>query len=512
MKKEMEAAMDNLEKRDNSESFSVDRRELMKLGAGAVLSASVAGPAAAAQEESAPRAGRTAPAPGSMRAPGEIAPFTGPGYKNTANRLNGNGPMDDTTRKIVSWVHGFKESDITPAAKKRFDETMIDSMASLVAGFEEENCRIATRIAKTSAPTTMKCTILGYGVETTPEMATFANGCLIREVDFNDANPHTSNLIPGALAMAEALHSTGIEDMTALVIGYEIWGTGSGESVPTAMAAGKLMGLDEDRLANALTIALTPHVALNKGVGALSMWKGTRSAEATKCGIWAALLAREGMTGPPQPYEGRGGLWASQGGRGQDFTLPLQSKMAIERNWFKRRPTEASSQGVLRMMPEIRSWVTPDEVAAIHWDTSYSVWEEICDNPKWDPTNRETADHSLPYIIARALIEGDVYMDSFNDMSKVNDPAARALMAKTTMAPVNGWEGLGVGRLTITKKSGETKYFDAYNGVRDLQLNTISFRSPRKRSSPNGTRHARSRKSPTPSATRPTNCGRIWLP
>ena len=107
------------------------------------------------------------------------------------------------------------------------------------------------------------------------------------------------------------------------------------------MVAGKLMKLDEDRLANALTLALTPHVALNKGVGALSMWKGTRSAESAKCGAWAAILARDGMTGPPQPFEGRGGLWASRGagaggggngggvqtnanGMGREFTLPTR--------------------------------------------------------------------------------------------------------------------------------------------------------------------------------------------
>src|SRR5262249_14965342 len=163
------------------------------------------------------------------------------------------------------------------------------------------------------------------------------------------------------------------------------------------------LGLDEDRLANALSIALTPHVALNKGVGSLSMWKGVRSAEATKCGIWAAILAKEGMTGPPQPFEGRGGSWA-RGGR-QDFTAPRQSQMAIERNWFKRRPAEASSQGTLEIVPEMRGWAKPEEIAAIEYEMT--DLGEISDNPKWDPRNRETADHSMPYILARALLDGD---------------------------------------------------------------------------------------------------------
>ena len=228
------------------------------------------------------------------------------------------------------------------------------------------------------------------------------------------------------------------------------------------------MKLDEEHLANALTIALTPHVALNKGVGALSMWKGTRSAESAKCGVWAAILARAGMTGPPQPFEGRGGLWSTQATPPRKLTLPQQSDglvIASPNHWLKRRPAEASTQQILMLMPEIRAWVKPDEIADIHFLTSYSTLEEICDPPKWDPRNHETADHSYAYNTVRALIDGDIYLDSYTE-AKFMDPAARALMAKFTIGGADGWEGLGVGRLTITKKTGDSKYWDTYKGVR----------------------------------------------
>jgi len=468
-------------KKENAPDHALGRRNLMKLGAGAVLSTLAASSASAQFEE--PLRG-PAPAPGSMRGPNDIRPHTGPGYKNDANRLHGNGPMDDTSREIVEWVHKYNASDVTETVAKAFNRTMVDSMASLVAGFEEDPCRIATRMARYYPAGELKSTILGYGVSTSPEIATFANGCLIRMVDFNDNGDggHVSTLIPAAMALGEALNCTGEEVMAAIIIGYEIAGApAGGESVTAAMVAGKLMKLDQDRLANALTIALTPHVALNKGVGALSMWKSVRSAESAKCGVWAAMLAKEGMTGPPQPFEGKGGLWsmrgsgeggggnAGGGGRaGRPFTLPVKpNQMAIERNWFKRRPSEASSQGLIEIMPQIRAWVKPDEVAAIQYDTSYGIWDEICDAPKWDPRNRETADHSLPYIVARALIEGDIYMDSF-DEAKYMDPAAHALMDKMTFGPVPNWQGLGVGRISITKKSGESKTWDTYNGARVL--------------------------------------------
>jgi 2-methylcitrate dehydratase len=208
-------------------------------------------------------------------------------------------------------------------------------------------------------------------------------------------------------------------------------------------------------------------VALNKGVGAMSMWKGVRSAEAMKCGIWAALLAREGMTGPPQPFEGRGGLW-SRNGRGREFTMPVRAgQMAIERNWFKRRPAEASSQGTLLLIPEMRAWARPDEISLIDYYMNTSGFGEIGEAPKWDPRNRETADHSMPYIFARAFLDGDIYADSFTE-AKFMDPAARSLMDKMIVTEVREWTGLGPARIILHKKNGETRTWDTYNGARNL--------------------------------------------
>jgi 2-methylcitrate dehydratase len=375
--------------------------------------------------------------------------------------------MDESSRRIVRFVTEFDESRLTASVVAAFNRTMIDSMAAIISGFEEEPVRIAARVAQDAqpAPGRMKATVFGYGVSTTPELAAFANGVQVRMTDFND-NPHTSNIIPGILAIGEALHSTGPQVMTAIIIGYEISRLGAGESIAPAMGAGKLMGLDEDRLANALTIALTPHVALNKGEGALSMWKGVRSAEATKCGIWAAILARAGMTGPPQPFEGPGALWSRNGRR--EVTLPVEDKLAIELNWFKARPAEASSQGTLTLVPEMRAWTRPEEIASIQYDMN--DLGEISDAPKFDPQNRETADHSMPFILARALLDGDVYMDSFTDPAKRNDPAARALMSKMTFGKVEGWSGLGPARITIRKTNGEERTWDTYGGVRQLTL------------------------------------------
>jgi 2-methylcitrate dehydratase len=234
------------------------------------------------------------------------------------------------------------------------------------------------------------------------------------------------------------------------------------------MVAGRLRKLDEDRLANAVGIALVPHVALNKGVGALSMWKGCRSAEAIKCGVWGALMAREGMTGPPQPFEGRGGLW-SRNGPGT-WTLPaVPGRMAIDVTWHKRFPSDQQTQGLLNIMPEIRTWVgNVDDIESIEYDMTFGDWQEIGSNPKWDPRNRDTADHGLPYVLARVLIDGEAYLDAFSlDKYPVNDAKIRTLMNKMTLGAVREWSGNGTARITISKKSGEVKYFDTHGGVRN---------------------------------------------
>lgn len=446
--------------------LEIGRRDLMKLGAGVVAASALTTQRAAAQRRD-PSSQAPAPSPGSAPPSGEWRPHTGAGYQNTSNRLDANGPMDDTTKKIVQYVHGFNTSDLTPSVRAALNRTMVDSLAATVAGFEEEAVRIAAKVASLTPAGRESCTVFGYGVTTTPELASFANSCMVRLVDFNDT-PHNSNLIPAALAMGETLHATGEQVMAAIAVGYEVSETGSGEAVPAAMAVGKLMGLDEDRLANALTIALTPHVALNKGVGAMSMWKGCRSAEAVKCGTWAAILAREGMTGPPQPYEGRGGLWYSQGRIGRPFTMPIQAKLAIERGVNKRFPSDQMTQQTLSLIPQMRAWTKPEEIEWIQYDMTFGDWEECGDAPKWDPRNRDTADHSIPYTIARNLISGETYLDAFTlDKLPFRDPVVKELMSRITLSPVAEWRGNGVARITIHKKSGEERFWDTHNGSRN---------------------------------------------
>ena len=457
-------------KRGSARASGVPRRDFLKIGVGAgagiALSQIVDPPNAMAQQKSdLPVSDATQPLAGWL----DDGKRTGPGWKNSANRAFGNGPMDETTREIVEYVSSFSESQLTNSLVDAVCFTMLDSLAALIAGFESEPARICARMARTTR-SDLKSTVLGYGITTTPDIAAFANGCMVRHTDFNDI-PHNSDIVSGIFAIGEAVHSTGPEMLVAIALGYELAGgirtggqgpgagwDGIANGPAVAMAMGKLLKMNKDQLANALSLSLVPHIPLKvTHVGALSMWKGCHSAESVRCAVFDTLLAREGMTGPSQPFEARQGLFEHMGRPSRPIRFPASEdgKMEIERAGYKRFPSEGSTQSVLdELIPAVREFARPEDIASIYIELPYDGWLETTDPPKWDPRNHETADHSMPYVIARALMDGEIYLDSFTE-EKFMDPAARQLMDKITAGPNYDYTYQGQARITVVTKTGK---------------------------------------------------------
>jgi 2-methylcitrate dehydratase len=394
------------------------------------------------------------------------------GYRNESNRSSGNGPIDNMTRQIVTYVSSYSESALTDSVVEALNDVMVDTIGSLIAGFESEPARISARVARQNH-SELKSTVYGYGVTTTPELAAFANCSMLRHHDISDngwirAHGHFSDAIGGVLAVAEALHSSGPQTLAAVTLAYELMGALTEDSRNTfsrgwdtifvgpsvAMAAGKLLGLNQDQLANALSLSLVPHLPMGcaHADGPLSMWKACHNAEAARSAIFSSLMAREGFTGPCAPFEGVKGLWDCVTG---PFKLSLPAsedgQMVVQGMVFKRFPAEGGIQTTLEVLiPQVRQWTKVDEIASMQLEVSN--FGEICDPPKWDPRNEETADHSFPYIIARSLLDGHLFLDSYTH-EKITDPVVRELMAKITI-----WENPDVHpgpRLTVRKKSGD---------------------------------------------------------
>jgi 2-methylcitrate dehydratase len=299
------------------------------------------------------------------------------------------------------------------------------------------------------------------------EMAAFANTLMVHYLDFNDmyftergGGGHPSDLIPTSLAVAEAVGASGADTLASILIAYEVngalagavwlrergWDQGLNIVAASAMAAGKLLGLSGERLGHALSLAVTPNVPVRQTrVGHLSMWKGCATAGAARNGIFAALLASRGMTGPPAPFEGASGIFEQVTG---PFEIRVPSRhdgYVIERVATKTRPAEYNAQGPIDLMMELRGRVAPDDVERVELETYFLAWDEIGSQPeKWDPRTRETADHSLPYLLALALLDGEISQASFVP-ERVLDPALRPLM----------------NRIAITENPDFTKAFPA---------------------------------------------------
>ena len=460
---------------------AMGRREVMKLGAGVVMT-TLNRPKLSAQEGGEGGGAREGRAP--VERPAGVKAVTGTGYKNDANRVYGNGPMDETSRRLASYTRNFAESQLSdPALYAGISNTMLDTITALVAGFDSDAARICARLAKQNQ-SDLKATVSGYGIVTSPESAAFANSFMVRNCDYNDGDPehggHASVIIPGILAVGEALHSTGTQVMAAVAIGYEAlhafarsaraggWDAPY-EGLATALGCGRLMGLDEDRLANAISLALVPHMPLSVShVGALSFWKSGHSPMGVRTGVLAALLAKEGMTGPAQPFEERSGLMDKVTGP-FDLRIPVNPNgpLGIQNFRTKRYPVEGNAQAMMHQaIPPIRQFAKAEDIASVHVEMAFGSWQEIADPPKWDPRNRETADHSLPYLLAVALTEGEVYLDAFMNDRYIKDTKLRDLMAKITAEPNPEMERpQGKCRITVRKKSGEVMTKDVLQEI-----------------------------------------------
>jgi 2-methylcitrate dehydratase len=442
----------------NNWSAQRGRRDLIKMGFGVGAAASLA-PLNGVALEADPR----------DFSDDELT-FTNTGWKNDANRAYGNGPIDNTSREIIKYVQSFNPTDLTASVVEAGTYTLIDSLAALVAGFEIEPARICARIAQT-LQSDMKCTMLGYDIVTTPEMASFGNGAMMRGSEFNDLGPggHISDILPGIFAIAEAVHANGRDVLAAINIGYQLYESLAAAGAPNeawdslyqapaaAMACGKLLKLNVDQMANALSLSIVAHMPMKVShVGALSHWKGVHSSEAVRCAVFCTLLAREGITAPGMPFEARGGLFDIVGPF-RHLTLPtiLNGKSTLERMGHKRFPSEGSTQSLLELTPEFHGFAAPEDIDSIHIDFPFSGWQEIGDPPKWDPRNSETADHSAPCVAAMALIFGEIYLTSFLP-EYYGDPRIKMLMERTIVTPDPSFTYQGQVRLTVKTKSGKT--------------------------------------------------------
>ena len=384
-------------------------------------------------------------------------------------------------RAMIDYAAGLRFSELSPAVLHHAKRRVIDTIAGALAACEAPPVRIARRLAP-EVTKGRSARVLGSLTRTSPEMAAFANGVMLRFLDINDTHrtidgSHPSDNLSGVLAVAEDLGTSGRDFLLALTISYEIQcrfvdsvpfnDNGWDQPVPgvmaCALACGRLLGLDPEALRHALALAVIPNLCTYQTrAGELSMWKGCAAANGARQGVFAAYLAAEGMTGPCEAFDGVFGLWNQT--LGKRFEVKPFARagdvFAVTQTNIKKFPVRDSCQLPVETALALRASIAAGAIEKLRVVTYRSAHKGAVADPElWRPRTRETADHSMPVSIALALIDGDITGESF-DRERFRDDDVLGLIGRTEVVVSDEFSSLTPGvrscRLEATDQAGET--------------------------------------------------------
>lgn len=369
-------------------------------------------------------------------------------------------------------------------------ERLLDTAGVAVDAFDCEPARIARSLAQPVADRRFAGRIVGSDSLVLAESAAFVNTAMIRYADLNDIIPggHPSDMLGALFAIAPMIDASGERLMTATVVAYETfirlnksaplrekgWDQGFCISVGTVAGLASLLGLSREVACHALAMTAVANPALRASrAGQLSMWKGVATAYAVRNAVFGIQLAHAGMTGPEAPFTGRHGFQEMISGpfamvpfgtSEKDFLLPA----AIKTKYW---PVANSLQAVIWAGIEMHKQVSPADLASVVVETYHFSWKESGSEPaKWDPQTRETADHSIPYILARAMMRGNIDHSDFEPEAFL-DPAMRPLLARIEVRAEAGidrenrQEGTYHLRVKATDKAGKAFQVDIVNPI-----------------------------------------------
>ncbi len=385
--------------------------------------------------------------------------------------------------RLARYATELRYEQLPPETVHEVKRRWIDSIACAFGAWRDETAELVRRVA-TQVSSPYGATIIGTRHKASPDWAAFANGLLIRYLDYNDTYlskepAHPSDNLAAVLAAAEAERADGKAAILATVIAYEIqcrlcdaaslrargWDHVNYGLFSASAAASRLMGLSAEATKHAMSIAGVSGLAMRQTrVGELSMWKGCAFANAARHATFASWLAKHGMTGPSEIFEGKMGFMKQVAG---EFTLGALGGeeghgFMINQTYIKYFPVEYHAQSAVWAALALREQIGGDisQIEAVEIDTFEACYSIIGSEPeKWTPRSRETADHSLPYIVGVALVDGKVDLESFEE-SRYTDPNLLAFLKKITVRHDPSMdarypEGIP-NRITLRLKDGRT--------------------------------------------------------
>jgi 2-methylcitrate dehydratase len=385
--------------------------------------------------------------------------------------------------KIAQWALDLKFEDIPEESIWEAKRFLLDSMGCALAAVNNEDMAAMYRFTEKLGGTP-EASVIGRDYKTNASNAALMNCLLTRALDYNDIyweeDPsHPSDLIGAALAAGEVNNKNGKEVLEAILIDYELmlrwchaahpgvreigWHHASLVQFVSPFVAGKLYDLDFDQMVAAAGISASSHFTLGGVVaGHLTNMKNTAAPLASQAGVIAAMIARENYSGPVEVFEGKEGVFEvvnSVEWRPEWVLKDLGKDFMITQCAYKAFPTEALTHQPISAALQVcqeQGWAAED-VSQILVETTVRGADILSDPSKYKPTTKETADHSLPYVIAAAVADGNVLPSSFSD-EKLKDPRIWDLLGKIKVVADPEIDAMFPGvkraRVTITDNDG----------------------------------------------------------
>ncbi|AGG89628.1 MmgE/PrpD family protein [Rhodanobacter denitrificans] len=360
-------------------------------------------------------------------------------------------------QQLAAFVHGARYVQISAQAVEQIKIRILDTLGVAIGALDAPPLRAIRKLTESLGGNSAS-TLIGGG-SSAPDRAAFYNIGLSRYLDFMDSylapgeTCHPSDNIGAVLAAGESVNASGKDLLTAVAVAYQVH-TRLSDVAPVrakgfdhtvqgayavAAAVAKVMKLDAAKTANAIAISGTANNALRvTRTGNLSNWKGLAYPQVGKEGTHAALLASVGISGPEQVFEGNKGLKETITGP-FDIDWSREDLESVLRTIIKKHNAEIHSQSSIDAAIEITAQpgFRADAIRAVHIITFQVAYDIIGGGEEGDKRHirsKEEADHSLPYMVAVALLDGEVQPAQYA-AERIVGADVQALLQKTTVTP-----------------------------------------------------------------------------
>ena len=355
-------------------------------------------------------------------------------------------------QKLASFIRSKKYSDLSKEAIRELKIRLLDSIGTAIGALEEPPVQMIKEQIDDFGGNPL-VSMIGGG-KTSPDRAALYNSTLVRYLDFNDSylakneTCHPSDNIGSVLAAAEYADASGEEFLTALAIAYQVQcrlsdvapvrDKGFDHTVQgaygAAAGAAYALGLNEEKTANAISIAATAYNALRvTRTGNLSHWKGLAFPSTGWTSTHSAFLAMRGITGPEEVFEGNKGFKETIAG---EFVIDW-SKEDLERvtkTIIKKYNAEIHSQATLEGLQDLlgKEKLDPSKIEKIvlnTFDVAFNIIGGGEEGGKKNIRTKEEADHSLPYMMSAMILDGNVLPAQY-EPERINREDIQELLQK----------------------------------------------------------------------------------